>query len=81
MNLNRGQSNPNQNVSFPPTQVDFIDTICLPVYQCIAGMSDGLKPLVDGTEENRRHWQRLADAQLEKHKRLTQEEEKEAGKK
>ena len=55
-------------------QVDFIDAICMPVYACIARLSDGLRPLVDGTEDNRKNWQRLAEEQAEKHKRLDQQE-------
>ncbi|XP_064091745.1 dual 3',5'-cyclic-AMP and -GMP phosphodiesterase 11-like isoform X1 [Macrobrachium nipponense] len=43
----------------PMMQVGFIDSICLPVYEAFAKLSPELKTLLEGVEENRRHWQSL----------------------
>jgi hypothetical protein len=40
----------------PYMQVDFIDTICLPVYQAFANMSDRLKPMLEGCNKNKQNW-------------------------
>ncbi|XP_042878602.1 dual 3',5'-cyclic-AMP and -GMP phosphodiesterase 11-like [Penaeus japonicus] len=45
----------------PIMQVGFIDSICMPVYEAFAKLSDELKPLLDGVQDNRQNWQRLAD--------------------
>ncbi|GFS85999.1 dual 3',5'-cyclic-AMP and -GMP phosphodiesterase 11 [Trichonephila clavipes] len=37
----------------PMMQVRFIDSICAPVYEAFAKISDKLKPLVDGVRQNR----------------------------
>ena len=44
----------------PAMQVDFIDTICSPVYVAFAKMSDRLNPLLDGCTQNRKRWTQLA---------------------
>ena len=36
----------------PAMQVDFIDQICLPVYNSLANTSDHLKPMLNGKKEN-----------------------------
>jgi dual 3',5'-cyclic-AMP and -GMP phosphodiesterase 11 len=41
-------------------QVDFIDSICLPVYNCFAGLSEALHPLRDGCLANKKEWSELA---------------------
>ncbi|CAG0902241.1 unnamed protein product [Darwinula stevensoni] len=60
----------------PIMQVSFIDSICLPVYQvsrgsmlgrcdpdiALAKISDRLVPLLKGVEDNRAHWNTLAEA-------------------
>ncbi|XP_017783345.1 PREDICTED: dual 3',5'-cyclic-AMP and -GMP phosphodiesterase 11 isoform X3 [Nicrophorus vespilloides] len=47
----------------PLMQVGFIDSICLPIYESFAALSDKLEPLVDGVRENRDHWLEIAAAQ------------------
>ncbi|XP_054716630.1 cGMP-specific 3',5'-cyclic phosphodiesterase-like isoform X2 [Uloborus diversus] len=45
----------------PVMQVDFIDCICLPVYEALTDVQPALSPLLDGCLENRKHWQGLAE--------------------
>ncbi|XP_030383510.1 dual 3',5'-cyclic-AMP and -GMP phosphodiesterase 11 isoform X2 [Scaptodrosophila lebanonensis] len=45
----------------PMMQVNFIDSICLPIYEAFATLSDKLEPLVEGVRDNRDHWIELAD--------------------
>ncbi|KAK9719936.1 GAF domain [Popillia japonica] len=47
----------------PLMQVGFIDSICLPIYEAFALLSDKLQPLVDGVQKNREHWLEIADEQ------------------
>lgn len=42
-------------------QVGFIDVICLPLYSLLSDSFPWISPLLHGTEENRRHWQDLAE--------------------
>ncbi|XP_031627073.1 dual 3',5'-cyclic-AMP and -GMP phosphodiesterase 11-like isoform X2 [Contarinia nasturtii] len=44
----------------PMMQVNFIDTICLPIYEAFGTLSDKLQPLVNGVLENKEHWLQLA---------------------
>ncbi|XP_018023644.1 dual 3',5'-cyclic-AMP and -GMP phosphodiesterase 11-like isoform X3 [Hyalella azteca] len=44
----------------PAMQVNFIDTICLPVYENLAEVSSDLQPLLDGVKANRARWEALA---------------------
>ncbi|XP_031825771.2 phosphodiesterase 6 [Nomia melanderi] len=45
----------------PQMQVGFIDVICLPLYKVMSDTFPWIMPLYDGTMENRRHWQDLAE--------------------
>ncbi|XP_023164869.2 dual 3',5'-cyclic-AMP and -GMP phosphodiesterase 11 isoform X4 [Drosophila hydei] len=45
----------------PMMQVNFIDSICLPIYEAFATLSEKLEPLVEGVRDNRGHWIHLAD--------------------
>ncbi|XP_063707132.1 cGMP-specific 3',5'-cyclic phosphodiesterase [Culicoides brevitarsis] len=45
----------------PKMQVDFIDIICLPLYKVLSETFPWIKPLYDGTVENRKKWQDLAE--------------------
>ncbi|XP_071051898.1 dual 3',5'-cyclic-AMP and -GMP phosphodiesterase 11 isoform X3 [Onthophagus taurus] len=45
----------------PLMQVGFIDSICLPIYQAFAELSDKLEPLAEGVRINRAHWVELAE--------------------
>lgn len=45
----------------PQMQVGFIDVICLPLYKTMAETFPWIQPLYDGTLENRKHWQDLAE--------------------
>ncbi|XP_032584292.2 dual 3',5'-cyclic-AMP and -GMP phosphodiesterase 11 isoform X1 [Drosophila mojavensis] len=45
----------------PMMQVNFIDSICLPIYEAFAKLSDKLEPLVEGVRDNRGHWIDLAE--------------------
>ncbi|KAG5877393.1 Dual 3', partial [Gonioctena quinquepunctata] len=45
----------------PMMQINFIDSICLPLYQVFADLSEFLLPLLKGVKQNRIHW--LAEAQ------------------
>ncbi len=44
----------------PTMQVDFIDSICLPVYRSMSKLSDALDPLLQGCLANRVEWARQA---------------------
>lgn len=59
----------------PAMQVDFIDSICMPVYDAFAGLSESLLPLKRGCEANRVEWAALA-RQAEENQRKHAEEEK-----
>ncbi|XP_049803168.1 dual 3',5'-cyclic-AMP and -GMP phosphodiesterase 11-like isoform X2 [Schistocerca nitens] len=55
----------------PLMQVGFIDSICLPIYEAFAALSDKLEPLVEGVRQNRVNWLRLAGvSQDEDHNEL-----------
>uniref|UniRef100_A0A1A9ZIV5 Phosphodiesterase n=1 Tax=Glossina pallidipes TaxID=7398 RepID=A0A1A9ZIV5_GLOPL len=45
----------------PMMQVGFIESICLPIYEAFAQLSDKLEPLVEGVRDNREHWVELAE--------------------
>lgn len=45
----------------PQMQVGFIDVICLPLYRVLSDTFPWMKPLYQGTLENRQHWQDLAE--------------------
>ncbi|GIX73923.1 dual 3',5'-cyclic-AMP and -GMP phosphodiesterase 11 [Caerostris extrusa] len=47
--------------SLPLMQVEFIDSMCLPIYEAFAMISDKLTPLLDGVKENRAQWLKLAE--------------------
>lgn len=42
-------------------QVSFIDMICLPLYKMLSDTFPWIKPLYQGTLDNRNHWQDLAE--------------------
>ncbi|XP_066137581.1 dual 3',5'-cyclic-AMP and -GMP phosphodiesterase 11 isoform X2 [Euwallacea fornicatus] len=44
----------------PLMQVGFIDSICLPIYEGFAVLSDQLEPLVEGVRQNRAKWMEIA---------------------
>ncbi|XP_030759716.1 dual 3',5'-cyclic-AMP and -GMP phosphodiesterase 11 isoform X1 [Sitophilus oryzae] len=46
----------------PLMQVGFIDSICLPIYEGFAKLSDKLEPLVEGVRQNRVKWMEIAAA-------------------
>ncbi|BHF76066.1 hypothetical protein SprV_0501916400 [Sparganum proliferum] len=45
---------------FPQMQIEFIETICAPVYQVIVRVCGKLKPLLDGCMANRDCWAKIA---------------------
>ncbi|XP_034179846.1 phosphodiesterase 6 [Osmia lignaria lignaria] len=45
----------------PQMQVGFIDVICLPLYKVLSETFPWIMPLYEGTMENRKHWQDLAE--------------------
>ncbi|XP_060527749.1 cGMP-specific 3',5'-cyclic phosphodiesterase [Cylas formicarius] len=45
----------------PQMQVEFIDKICLPLYRVLSETFPWVQPLYQGTMENRKHWQDLAE--------------------
>ncbi|CAL8384366.1 unnamed protein product [Arctogadus glacialis] len=45
----------------PSMQVSFIDAICTQLYETLAGMSEHCSPLLDGCQQNRQRWKRLAE--------------------
>lgn len=45
----------------PQMQVGFIDVICLPLYRVLSDTFPWVRPLYQGTLENRKHWQDLAE--------------------
>ena len=56
----------------PAMQVDFIDSICLPVYQNLVRVAEPLSALEDGCLDNRKEWMSLAEQET---KRVPWEEE------
>ncbi|XP_054741634.1 dual 3',5'-cyclic-AMP and -GMP phosphodiesterase 11 isoform X1 [Anastrepha obliqua] len=52
----------------PMMQVNFIESICLPIYEAFANLSDKLEPLVEGVRDNREHWIELAQQVQKKEK-------------
>ncbi|XP_055601122.1 dual 3',5'-cyclic-AMP and -GMP phosphodiesterase 11 isoform X2 [Uranotaenia lowii] len=50
----------------PMMQVGFIDSICMPIYEAFASLSDKLKPLLEGVLTNKAHWIELAQSSKEK---------------
>ncbi|XP_036328581.1 dual 3',5'-cyclic-AMP and -GMP phosphodiesterase 11-like isoform X2 [Rhagoletis pomonella] len=52
----------------PMMQVNFIESICLPIYEAFANLSDKLEPLVEGVRDNREHWIELAQQVQNKEK-------------
>ncbi|KAF5274667.1 hypothetical protein FQA39_LY18714 [Lamprigera yunnana] len=58
----------------PLMQVGFIDSICLPIYEAFAVLSDKLEILVDGVRRNRKHWLQIA----EEHKLIASINEKDS---
>ncbi|KYQ51491.1 Dual 3',5'-cyclic-AMP and -GMP phosphodiesterase 11 [Trachymyrmex zeteki] len=49
----------------PMMQVGFIDSICLPIYEAFAHLSDKLVPLVDGVSINKQHWLEIAESKCQ----------------
>ncbi|XP_072766046.1 dual 3',5'-cyclic-AMP and -GMP phosphodiesterase 11 isoform X2 [Anoplolepis gracilipes] len=49
----------------PMMQVGFIDSICLPIYEAFAQLSDKLLPLVDGVRMNKQHWLEIAETKCQ----------------
>ncbi|KAK9301706.1 hypothetical protein QLX08_006106 [Tetragonisca angustula] len=45
----------------PQMQVGFIDVICLPLYKVLSDTFPWIMPLYEGTMENKKHWQDLAE--------------------
>lgn len=45
----------------PKMQVGFIDVICVPLYRMLSDTFPWIRPLYDGTMDNRKHWQDLAE--------------------
>ena len=45
----------------PKMQVGFIDVICLPLYRVLSETFPWIRPLYEGTVDNRQHWQDLAE--------------------
>uniref|UniRef100_A0A182TAU6 Phosphodiesterase n=1 Tax=Anopheles maculatus TaxID=74869 RepID=A0A182TAU6_9DIPT len=46
----------------PLMQVGFIDSICIPIYEAFATLSDKLSPLIEGVLENKQHWIEMAQS-------------------
>ncbi|GIX82519.1 dual 3',5'-cyclic-AMP and -GMP phosphodiesterase 11 [Caerostris extrusa] len=53
--------NRDKKAMLPLMQVAFIDSICLPLYEAFAMISDKLCPLLAGVKENRAQWLKLAE--------------------
>ncbi|XP_053675303.1 dual 3',5'-cyclic-AMP and -GMP phosphodiesterase 11-like [Anopheles nili] len=49
----------------PLMQVGFIDSICIPIYEAFANLSDKLTPLIDGVLDNKKHWIEMAQSAKE----------------
>nr|XP_039272935.1 LOW QUALITY PROTEIN: cGMP-specific 3',5'-cyclic phosphodiesterase-like [Styela clava] len=49
--------NRKQAEELPTMQIGFINAICVPLYEGLAKVSDGLKPMLDGCISNREHWE------------------------
>ncbi|GIY04890.1 dual 3',5'-cyclic-AMP and -GMP phosphodiesterase 11 [Caerostris extrusa] len=48
--------NRDKNKKLPLMQIEFIDSICLPVYEAFALISDKFGPLLERVKENRAQW-------------------------
>ena len=55
-------------------QVGFIDSICMPVYEAFAKMSDRLNPLLEGCKQNKTQWTDLAERDLDPWKNNTEDD-------
>lgn len=51
----------NKQDEIPKLQLSFIDGLCMPVYKHLALLFPSLTPLLDGVQNNRDHWSRLAE--------------------
>ncbi|XP_046901233.1 cGMP-specific 3',5'-cyclic phosphodiesterase [Hypomesus transpacificus] len=49
----------------PHMQVDYIDSICHPLYQALSGIFTSCSPLLDGCRRNRENWQHLTEMEKE----------------
>lgn len=54
-------SNSERKDELPKMQVGFIDVICVPLYRMLSDTFPWIRPLYDGTMDNRKHWQDLAE--------------------
>ncbi|XP_065319651.1 cGMP-specific 3',5'-cyclic phosphodiesterase-like isoform X3 [Gordionus sp. m RMFG-2023] len=44
----------------PKMQVDFINVVCLPLYEALAKLDDKLRPILQGVLDNKARWQKLS---------------------
>ncbi|KAF5399863.1 Dual 3' 5'-cyclic-AMP and-GMP phosphodiesterase 11, partial [Paragonimus heterotremus] len=51
----------NRLSELPNLQLNFIDSVCLPIYKAIVQVSDALQPLLDGCVRNRACWSHLME--------------------
>ena len=45
-----------RSVALRDSQLDFLDNVCLPLYEDVVKFSVELQPLVDGCRANRQRW-------------------------
>nr|XP_019594885.1 PREDICTED: dual 3',5'-cyclic-AMP and -GMP phosphodiesterase 11A isoform X2 [Rhinolophus sinicus] len=49
----------NRKDELPRLQLEWIDSICMPLYQALVKVNEKLKPMVDSVSANRRKWEEL----------------------
>ncbi|KAF6361962.1 hypothetical protein mRhiFer1_012727 [Rhinolophus ferrumequinum] len=49
----------NRKDELPRLQLEWIDSICMPLYQALVKVNEKLKPMVDSVAANRRKWEEL----------------------
>ncbi|XP_030015089.1 dual 3',5'-cyclic-AMP and -GMP phosphodiesterase 11A isoform X1 [Sphaeramia orbicularis] len=67
----------NRKDELPTLQLEWIDGICLPLYQALLKLNRKLQPMVDGIESNRKKWQELCSS--DQHRALVSNQSAEPG--
>ena len=53
-----------RSVALRDSQLDFLDNVCLPLYEDVVKFSVELQPLVDACRANRHQWARKSSAEF-----------------
>ena len=55
----------NRKDELPRLQLEWIDSICMPLYQALVKVNAKLKPMLDSVAANRRKWEELHQKRLQ----------------